>query len=101
MKNCNAKYPQDKVNQALQVGMAHGATIVGVLKGACKASDPSRDGITAAMRAEQLHHRRGCAPRPVGQRKVSSRNSFVPQPDASIPGGPKSVKATRFNGPVR
>ncbi|WP_405904112.1 ABC transporter substrate-binding protein [Streptomyces sp. NBC_00656] len=93
VKDYKAAYPNDKVNQGVQVGTANGAVTVGALKEACKAKDLSRDGITAAMARLTNFTTDVAEPQNLSDNaEASSRNSFVLQPDAGVPGGLKSVK---------
>ncbi|MEV6108352.1 ABC transporter substrate-binding protein [Streptomyces sp. NPDC051940] len=82
-----AKYPQEPLSQAVQVGALDAGIVVDALKNACKAGDLSREGILKALRGMKDYDSL------VGKLDFSdtsmpsSAASYVLKPSKAAPGG--------------
>lgn len=87
------EYPKDQVNQAVQAGAANAAVMVGVLKAACQAKDLTREGITTALGTLTQYSEGFSQPQDFSDTgKASSRENYILQPVAGVPGGLKTVQ---------
>ncbi|GAA2120839.1 ABC transporter substrate-binding protein [Kitasatospora saccharophila] len=88
-----AKYPNEKLNQAIEVGAVDAKLMVDTLKAACQAKDLSRDGITAALRTlKQFDNGLGGVQDYSDPAKAPTQKTYVLQPASGVTGGLKTVQ---------
>ncbi|MCF2533865.1 ABC transporter substrate-binding protein [Yinghuangia soli] len=87
------KYPNEQLNQAVEVGAVNGAVMVETLKLACAAKDFTREGITDALRSlTKFTSGLGEVQDFSDPARVPSRKTYVLQPAEGVPGSLKTVQ---------
>ncbi|RFC70672.1 ABC transporter substrate-binding protein [Streptomyces sp. AcE210] len=88
-----AKYPKEKLNQAVEIGEVNARLATETLKAACRAKDLSRTGISSALRTlKQFDNGLGSTQDYSDSQKAPSEKTYVLQPSSTVTGGLKTVQ---------
>ncbi|MFC9386981.1 ABC transporter substrate-binding protein [Streptomyces venezuelae] len=87
------KYPEEQLNQAVEIGAVSAKLITDTLQAACRGKDLSRDGITTALRTlDAFDNGLGSVQDYSDPAEAPDRKTYVLQPAAGVPGGLKTVQ---------